>query len=380
MRPVYVSGGAARSACGAGLDALCRGVMAADPHPARVVFQSLGRSIDLPYQRSPIALTTDSATALAAEALSEAGLDDRRDPRLGLFLGTSSGGIGQHEQAFIRAHAQHPDALAILQPDQSKPTVALHAALGLRGPHYTVSTACSSAGNALLYASWAIREGWLDHALVVGLELENRLSQQGFFALMLATREACRPFDTRRDGIVLGEGIGVVVLSARRPARGPAWQLRGGATLCDTTHPTNPSAGMIAETLRRACADAAVPTDAITAIKVHGTGTRANDETEGLGLLEVFGDRMPPLTSLKPALGHTLGACGALETLAFRACLDQGFVPPTAGFEEPDPALALQLLREPLPWHGGPVLLNTFGFGGNNCALVLQRTADIAPC
>ena len=380
MRPVYLGGGAALSTCGVGIDALGDGVMAAAPRPARVIFQSLGRSIDLPYQRSPQPLTVDSANALAAEALAEAAIEDRDDPRLGLFLGTSSGGIGQHEQAFIRAHAKDPEALAILQPDQSKPTVALHTALGLRGPHYTVSTACSSSGNALLYASWAIREGWLDHALVVGLELENRLSQQGFFALMLATREACRPFDTRRDGIVLGEGIGVVVLTARRPTTGPAWRLRGGATLCDTTHPTNPSAGMIAETLRRACTDAGVQPEAITAIKAHGTGTRANDETEGLGLRDVFGTRMPPLTSLKPALGHTLGACGALEALAFRACLDRGFVPPTAGFEQPDPVMDLQLLRAPEPWQGGPVLLNTFGFGGNNCALVLQRDADIARC
>src|SRR5690606_4954265 len=109
-------------------------------------------------------------------------------------------------------------------------------------PHTTVSTACSSSGNALLYAAWAIRESRLDTALVVGLEIENRLSQQGFHCLMLATRDACRPFDAQRDGIVLGEGVGAVVLSAQSPRSGPVWRLLGGATLCDSLHPTNPSA------------------------------------------------------------------------------------------------------------------------------------------
>lgn len=373
MRPVWLGGGAAVCVGGHGVDALRDCVMAARPQPARVRFHSLGREIDLPYQRVSGGLVPEIATQLARQALEAAELaHDTANPRLGLFIGTSSGGISQHEQAYLRALEADPQALAIYQPDQSKPALAVHRALGLRGPHYTVSTACSSSGNALLYAAWAIREGRLDAALVVGLELENRLSQQGFHALMLATREVCRPFDARRDGIVLGETAVALVLTAHRPANA-RWRLRGGATLCDTTHPTNPSAAMIAETMRRACADAGVERSAISAIKAHGTGTRANDEAEGLGMREVFGERMPPLTSLKPALGHTLGACGALETLAFTASLDRGRLPPTAGFEVPDPALGLTPLCEPLAWSGGPVLLNTFGFGGNNCALILQR-------
>src|SRR3546814_12919779 len=112
-------------------------------------------------------------------------------------------------------------------------------------------------------------------------------------------------------------------------ADGAHWQLLGGASTCDTLHPTNPAPDKIATTMRMALADAGVHAGEITAIKAHGTATRANDLAEGLGLTLVFGEAPPPFTSLKPVLGHTLGACGAPETAASTAFLDHGFLPPT---------------------------------------------------
>jgi 3-oxoacyl-(acyl-carrier-protein) synthase len=348
--------------------------------PAQIVFSSLGVDVHLPYFRIAGERAAPDAELLriAENVIGAAKLDAPRRRRMGLFLGTSSGGIAQHERDYAAAVASDPDALAIFNPDQSRPATRLHVALGLEGPNYTLSTACSSAANALLYALWAVREGRVDDALVVGIEFENRVSQQGFHSLMLATRELSRPFDQRRDGIMLGEGVAVAVISRDPPAQGPVWRLRGGGTFCDTTHPTNPSAAQIAHTIRLAFADAGVDAAQIGAIKAHGTGTRANDLSEGLGLREIFGDRVPPFSTVKPVLGHTLGACGLLETLAFTACLDRGTIPATRYFEQPDPEIGIAPLTAPAPWSGGPVLFNTFGFGGNNCALVLEREAQ--PC
>ncbi|MEQ1439938.1 beta-ketoacyl synthase N-terminal-like domain-containing protein [Fontimonas sp. SYSU GA230001] len=374
-RPVYLRAGDVLCAAGRGAAAAAEACLQQSTHPARIEFSSLGVPVQLPYFRIDGARGAPDADLLrlARDVIDAAQIDDARRRRMGLFLGTSSGGIAQHEHDYAEAVARDPDALAIFNPDQSRSATRLYSALGLQGPNFTLSTACSSAANALLYATWAVREGHVDDALVVGIEFENRVSQQGFHSLLLATRELSRPFDLRRDGIMLGEGAAVAVISRDPPRRGPVWRLRGGGTFCDTTHPTNPSAAQIAHTIRLALTDAGVAAEQIGAIKAHGTGTRANDLSEGLGLREVFGERVPPFTTIKPVLGHTLGACGLLETLAFAACLDRGRIPATRHFEQPDPEIGIAPLTAPAPWTGGPVLLNTFGFGGNNCALVLER-------
>lgn len=382
-RPVYLRAGDALCAAGRGVAAAADACLNLSTSPAQIGFSSFGVPVHLPYFRIRGERGAPDADLLrlARDVISAAKLDDARRRRLGLFLGTSSGGIAQHEHDYEEAVARAPDALAIFNPDQSRSATRLYTALGLEGPNFTLSTACSSAANALLYATWAVREGRVDDALVVGLEFENRVSQQGFHSLMLATRELSRPFDLRRDGIMLGEGAAVAIISRDPPAQGPAqgpaqspvWRLRGGGTFCDTTHPTNPSAAQIAHTIRLALTDAGVDAAQISAIKAHGTGTRANDLSEGLGLREVFGEQVPPFSTIKPVLGHTLGACGLLETLAFTACLDRGAIPATRYFEQPDPEIGIAPLTAPTPWSGGPVLVNTFGFGGNNCALVLER-------
>lgn len=375
QRSVYLRGGDAWSVAGRGLAAQARACVDL-PDAVTVRFQSLGKEVQLPYRRSPglAEAQEQNLLSVARTALDASGLSPQRQRRIGLFLGTSSGGIAQHERAYAEAYARDPEALPIHLPDQSKPTLWLHRALGIDGPNFTIGTACSSAANAMLYAAWMIREGRLDDALVVGLEIENRLSLQGFYALMLTTRDRCRPFDAQRDGIVLGDCVAALVLSAEPPVGVVApWELRGGATLCDQGHPTNPSGERIADTLQQALADAGLAADAITAIKAHGTGTRSNDLAEGLGIRQVFGTQPPPFCSLKPVLGHTLGASGALETLAYTACLDQGRLPVSHGFSEVDPELGLTPTLSAEDWNGGAVLLNTFGFGGNNCALVLAR-------
>jgi 3-oxoacyl-(acyl-carrier-protein) synthase len=241
----------------------------------------------------------------------------------------------------------------------------------LSGPCFSFGTACSASANALLYATWMIREGLLDHAVVVGLEWRNQLTPLGFNSMLLVARDGCRPFDAKRNGIVLGEAVAVAVLGAGKPAHA-AWQLAGGATLCDVSHPTQPSSTRIADTLRQALDDAGASIADILAIKAHGTGTPGNDLSEGQALRAVFGDEPPPFTSIKPLFGHTLGACGVVETLATLACLDADFLPGTAGFREPDAEIGLTPLTQPRELSRAPVLLNFFGFGGNNCCLVAR--------
>lgn len=377
MRPVYLLGGDAISVAGRGSDMQARACLAEGTTASWIEFESLGSRVRLPYCRIADAAGDRLAGLIdvAGAALRQAALESSRRRRIGLFVGTSSGLISEHERNYATAQAADSGSVPIRSPDQGRAASLLHQSLALEGPSYTISTACSSAANALLYASWMVREGRIDDALVVGIEHENRLSQQGFYSLLLATRAQTRPFDLRRDGILLGECSAAAVLSADRPAGGPVWRLRGGGTSCDTTHPTNPSPEKIAHTVRLALADAALTPSRVTAVKAHGTGTRANDLAEGLGLREVFGDQPPPFSSIKPALGHTLGACGVLETLAFAAALDQGSIPPTRNFEQPDPEIGIAPITAPHPWNGGAVLLNYFGFGGNNCALVLEREA-----
>lgn len=371
-RPVYLHGTTSHSAAGehdAALADACLSSVA--PTRASVSFRSPAGDVNLPYFRMPPC--ADPARKVATGVHVDAAI--RGSHRTGLYIGSTSSGIAEHERLYSEALTGGVDAIPIRDPDQSRTAQDLHAHFAMQGPHYTLSTACSSAANALLYAALALRHDQLDDALVVGVEQENGLSQQGFFGMMLATREYCRPFDRERSGIVLGEGAAALHLSTRRD--GARWQLLGGASSCDTQHPTNPAPDKIAATMRMALADAGVRASEITAIKAHGTATRANDLSEALGVTLAFGRTPPPFTSLKPVLGHTLGACGALETVAFLACLNRGFVPQTHNFNTPDPELGISPLREVRAWRGGAVLLNYFGFGGNNCSLVLQQ---IAPC
>ena len=254
---------------------------------------------------------------------------------------------------------------------------------GLRGPKYTLNTACSSSANAALYARALLAEGRIDHALIVGAEGYNRLSLLGFASLMLLTREGYRPFDRARDGLILGEGVGAFVLGrgdaekGDSPLRGQSpFSIVGAATACDPSSPTNSLPERVAEVMREALADAGLEPAQLAAIKAHGTGTPSNDLSEGQAVRAVFGASLPPLTSVKPYTGHTLGACGAVELLAMLACWREGFLPPTPGFSAADDALGFAPVMQPQPLGAGAMLCNFFGFGGNNTSLVLARAPD----
>jgi 3-oxoacyl-[acyl-carrier-protein] synthase I len=239
------------------------------------------------------------------------------------------------------------------------------------GSVVTINTACSSSANALLIGADLITRGRAARALVLGSESLNALSLAGFAALMLLDPEGCRPFDAARRGLQLGEGAAAILLE---PGRGE-FTLRGGANLCDSHHITsaNPDGSGMAQCMTQALAHAGIDAADVVAVKAHGTGSTENDAAEAVALRQVFGAVLPPVTALKRYTGHTLGACGALETVLLLTAMRAAFLPAAAGFAQEDPELCLAPLRTAGAAPRGNYLLNFFGFGGNYASLVVTH-------
>jgi 3-oxoacyl-(acyl-carrier-protein) synthase len=172
----------------------------------------------------------------------------------------------------------------------------------------------------------------------------------------------------------MGEACGAVILDRQRKTEQDFHYL-GGSTLCDnfnvTTHAE--TGDVIAAVIRQAMQSAGIDGDQVDAVKAHATGSDANDRTECNGMKQVFGDRMPPVTGLKPFIGHTVGASGVVELILFTESVKRGFVPATPGFAVPDEELTVTPLIEPLPVKDGIFMLNYFGFGGNCTSLIVSN-------
>lgn len=248
---------------------------------------------------------------------------------------------------------------------------------GIRGPVFSIATACTSAANALVYATAMIRSGAIARALVVGYDLYSDTSQYGFESMMLITAPPYRPLDKNRGGIIMGEAVGTIVLDTVAPSA-PALEILGGATLCDTGNVTThtPDGSFIAQGIRRAFIASGVKAEDIDCVKAHATGTSGNDSTECNGLRTVFGNSMPAVTGLKGYCGHTVGAAGVTETLILQYCLTEGFIPATIGFSTPDEALGVVPLLTHRTTSAATILQNYFGFGGNCSSVIVRWGAD----
>ena len=310
----------------------------------------------------------------AAEALDQSGLAGGRRRGMAVFVGSTAFGVSRAEGEYLDVLASRPGAaFALPRVGFQEISERLRQAFGLEGADYAFNTACTASANALLAAGRMISLGRAEHALVLGLELANRTTIAGFSGLQLLSQEL-KPFDAARDGIVLGEGLGAVVLSAQDGGLG--LRLGCGISNSDTFSVTtaNPDGSSIAALQRMLLSRSGLAPGDIRAVKAHGTASPMNDSGEAAGLRQVF-DPMPSLLALKPYLGHTLGACGAIDLALLGGCLRQGFMPATLGFSQDDPLLGLRPLTVETPARTGPYLLNYFGFGGNNTALLLEKTA-----
>jgi nodulation protein E len=253
---------------------------------------------------------------------------------------------------------------------------------GITGPSYTVSTACSSASHAIGQAFWMVRTGAAPMAITGGSEAPFSFGiLKAWEALRVVSPDTCRPFSKDRSGMVLGEGGAMLVLepleaALARGARIHA-EIVGFGMSSDAAHITQPSADGAARAMRSALCDAHITPEAIGYINAHGTGTQANDATETAAIRAVFGthaDRLA-VSSTKSMHGHALGAAGALEALAAILALRDGFLPPTANYNEPDPACDLDVVPNAArPADIEYAISNSFAFGGLNAVLAFRRS------
>jgi len=299
--------------------------------------------------------------------------------RVGVFLGTSTAGILQTELAYRR---RDPDSGA-LPPDfiyrttHNTFSVAdfVRHYFDLRGPAVVVSSACSSSAKVFGSARRMLEAGWIDAALVGGVDSLCLTTLYGFNSLGLTSETACRPFDMQRNGISIGEAAAFALLE-RTPDHldAGAVLLLGTGESSDAYHMSSPHPeGLGAQrAMREALETAGLSAADIDYINLHGTATPSNDAAEGKAVAAVFGPATP-CSSTKGATGHTLGAAGGLEAVICALALQHDFVPGGMNIAELDPAVTLDYAINNRPQTLGRVLSNSFGFGGTNCSLIFAR-------
>lgn len=304
------------------------------------------------------------------KAITDADLTPEEIERLPIFFGSTSIDIPICEELY------RTSSNVLSQTSSGYGNVADEMArrFNIKGACYTFTTACTSSANGLLFAANMIAQGFIERALVVGYDLFSNVGFYGFEALKLIASPPYRPFDRNRQGIIMGEGCGAVILDKLSRTRNDFYCL-GGANACDTFSVTthDPQGHVIAEVMRAALLNAKVAPNTIDAIKAHATGSYHNDLTECNGLKQVFDNHLPPVTGLKPFVGHTVGACGVIELILFSEAIKKGFIPATLGFEELDAELGVAPLTASLAIQAGTFLLNYFGFGGNCVSLVISN-------
>jgi 3-oxoacyl-[acyl-carrier-protein] synthase II len=333
----------------------------------------------------------------AREAMDQAGLPARLEGELaegtGVLLGTGLGGVNALTDNISVNALRGPDRISPFFIAYGIPNVGagqVAISFGMTGPNFSIASACATGGHALGEGSEIIRRGDAEIMIAGGTEAGVTEPMVGGFTAMraLSTRNddpegASRPFDTGRDGFVIGEGAGVVVLESldHAEARGamPLAELVGYGATADASHITLPAPGGIGavRAARRALEKAGLGPDDIEHVNAHATSTPEGDKSELQAIRTILGDRAPdvPITANKSMVGHTLGAAGAIEAIVTIQSIREGCVPPTINLADPDPAgEGLDLTPNVAARRDIRVALsNSFGFGGQNTALVLRR-------
>jgi len=334
------------------------------------------------------------AVVAAKQAVAHAGLtiDERNANRIGTAIGSGVGGLLMMEtQAHVLAE-RGPDRVSpfcvpMMIPNMATGLTAI--ALGAKGPSSAVATACAAGSNAIGDAYRLIQMGLADAMVCGGAESAiTPLGVAGFAsAKALSFRNddpatASRPFDAERNGFVIGEGAGVLVLESLEHARARGAEILaevvGYGMTCDAHHITSPSPGGIggAEAMRLALADARIEAAAVDYVNAHGTSTQANDSNETAAIKSALGERayQIPVSSTKSMTGHLLGGSGGIEAVAAVLAIGHNLVPPTINYQNPDPACDLDVVpNQAREQTLNVVLSNSFGFGGHNVCLAFRR-------
>ena len=334
------------------------------------------------------ALTTRTALMgmmALGEALEEAQLTPEMLPKVGFISGTTVGGMDMSEQFyldFIHSEA-HKEYIAAHDCGNCTEMTANH--FGKFAFTTTLSTACSSAANAIILGANMIRCGEADIVVVGGSECITKFHLNGFNSLMILDTEPCRPFDATRHGLNLGEGAAYLVLESAESAkrRGVTAQalLSGYGNACDAFHQTasSPEGEGAYRAMSEALALAGLQPSDIDYINAHGTGTPNNDASESHAMMRLFGENVPPVSSTKPFTGHTTSASGSIEAVFCILALQNGFLPVNLNWSQAMED-GIVPVSQPTKKALKHVLCNAFGFGGNDSSVLISATAGLRDC
>ncbi len=299
--------------------------------------------------------------------------------RIAVLIGTSTSGVHETELAYRKRDASTGALPASFRYRYSQNVFSVadfvRRFLGLQGPAAAISTACSSSAKVFASAHRLIETGFADAAVVGGVDSLCLTTLYGFGSLELLSREPCRPCDAARDGISIGEAAGFALLERAGGCPGEI-ALLGYGESSDGYHMSapHPEGAGVHLAMTDALARAGVAAAEIDYINMHGTGTPANDRAEDVALHRIFGDSIP-CSSTKGWTGHTLGAAGITEAIISALCLEHSWIPGSLNTRALDPALKSRIVLDGEERPLRRVLSNSFGFGGNNCSLVLGTPA-----
>jgi 3-oxoacyl-[acyl-carrier-protein] synthase II len=385
-RRVAVTGLGVVATCGIGKDAFWQGLLAEPPVGIRRIEGFDATTLFGPKEVRRVDRFAQFAVAAADQAVADAGGVDGLtvDPdRAGVLIGSGVGGLETIETQIL-VHIEKgprrvsPFMVPMIMANAGAATVSMR--FGFRGPCETTATACAAGTHSVGNAARLIATGRCDVVLAGGSEASVTSVGIAAFTNMTALSPSgiSRPFDAGRDGFVLAEGAAVLVLEEwdRAMSRGARVyaEVAGAASTADAHHITAPSPGGTGAVMcmEQALADAGLAPGDIAHINAHGTSTPLNDAAEAEAIGKVFGSPGPVVTSVKGVTGHALGAAGAIEAVASVLTLGHRLIPPTAGLQELDPEIHLNVVMGAArPWEPGPTLSNSFGFGGHNGCLVL---------
>ncbi|MDD5217765.1 MAG: beta-ketoacyl-ACP synthase II [Candidatus Omnitrophica bacterium] len=409
QRRVVVTGVGVVSSVGFGRDAFwsairqgqsgIRRIESFDPTPFTTQFAGEIRDFDPgnfihPKRLKRMDRTSQLAVACSKMALQDAGLEltaSERE-RTGVIIGTAMAGHGyileQHKTLMEKGPMRiNPFTALASFPDACASNVSIE--LGVKGPSFSIATACSSASDACGYATDAIRSGTVDFLLMGGAEASIYPGVLAAFcvARALSTRndnpaKASRPFSRDRDGFVLGEGAGMLVLEEYEHAKSRGAhiyaEILGHGMTCDAYHMTapDPEGTEAVRAMNLAMSNAGVTPDDVQYINAHGTSTPLNDKTETMVIKKVFGKRayQIPISSTKSMIGHLIGAAGSVELVATILAMEHGEIPPTINYTVPDPECDLDYVpNESRKASIEIAMKNSFGFGGKNSILILGK-------
>ncbi|MGO9028034.1 MAG: beta-ketoacyl-[acyl-carrier-protein] synthase family protein [Acidimicrobiales bacterium] len=383
-RRVAITGVGVLSCCGVGTDALWDGLNGPAPEgERRVPDYDPGRWFEVKAARQ-LDRFAQFSVAAAEMALEDAGDLDADPGRSGVIMGTGVGGFESLQNQVLvfaekGARRVSPRLVPMMMANAGAANISIRA--GWHGPSETITTACAAGTHSIGAAARLVATGRLDVA--IGGGAEAAMTEVGIAAFSnmtaLSTTGESRPFDIRRDGFVMTEGAGALVLEAwdHAVARGAHIYgvLAGSASTSDAHHITAPIPGGsgAAACMALAMEDAGLEISDIGHINAHGTSTPLNDKAEADAINKVFGSSPPPVTSTKGITGHGLGAAGAIEAVAAVLTIEKALIPPTSGYEQPDPEIALDIVAgQARAWVPAPILSNSFGFGGHNGCLVIS--------